>query len=170
MQREHKGDSNTANKMGPGPFSDPEDNDLPELICSVQFSSAFCSRVATSKLLSEPESKLIPKLWNEHCLKVQADLGPNHARHSSRTRHSTDTTQAAAANLHQWRGCLVHLWVHTQAENRVVSARKRHFHCQGVSQQYPLTHRSHTCDPSAEGTLYTRTPQPAIPKVTQIIK
>lgn len=30
---------------------------------------------------------------------------------------STDTTQAAAANLlHQWRVCLVHLWVHTQDE------------------------------------------------------
>lgn len=83
---------------------------------------------------------------------------------------STDTTQAAAANLlHQWRVCLVHLWVHTQDETGLSLPEKGIFNCQGVSQQHPITCSSHTYDLPTEGTLYISTPQSAVPKVTQII-
>lgn len=99
-----------------------------------------------------PES---PSWLRSKPIQVQTRLGT-----AAGQEDSTDTTRAAAANLpHQWRGCLVHLWVHTQGQNRGVSARKRHFHCQGVSEQHPLTRSSHNYDPPAEGVLYTSTPQ-----------
>lgn len=74
---------------------------------------------------------------------------------------STDTTWAAAANLlHQWRGCLVHLWVHTQAEIRLLelSLPAKGIFIATVSHNSTLLQWPHRWSPSRRDPLHQDSP------------